>query len=385
MQDYLKNAGVILGHVICVIILLYCFANTNEIIPEESKTVHTVELPIMTPTVTVTSIPTVTPTIISSVIPEPTTEPTKLPTPEPTPTITELPTPEPTVAATATPTVTPTLTPTPTVTEIPSPVPTLEPLIDPVTERNTAKQSVQENIANGVYSEINNNGNSWWFRRKENHVPSGSGENFDISTYQGIYLDKEATEEDKVIYLTLDCGYGSDNTAILLDIFKEQNIQVTFFVTSQFIKANPDEVRRMSEEGHLVGNHSVNHLNLTTLTEEQIYSEIVDCEEAYYKLTGKQIDLFFRPPGGKYSRRTMQMTEDLGYMSVFWSIAYNDYDQYNQPGKEYVINHFETYHHNGAIALMHNDSQSNKEAMRDVILYLKEQGYRFGSLDELRK
>ena len=385
MQDYLKNAGLILGHVVCVLILLYCFANTNEIIPEEPKTVHTVELPAMTPTVTVTSIPTVTPTITTFVMPEPTTEPTKAPTPEPTPTVTEIPTPEPTIAATVTPTVTPTLTPTPTVTEIPSPVPTQEPVIDPLTERNTVKQSVQENIASGVYSEIDKTGDSWWFRRKENHVPSGSGEFFDISTYQGIYLDKDATEEDKVIYLTIDCGYGSDNTAVLLDIFKEQNVQVIFFVTSHFLKANPNEVRRMSEEGHLVGNHSVNHLNLTTLTEEQVYSEIIDCEDQYYKLTGKQIDLFFRPPGGKYSRRTMQMTEDLGYMSVFWSIAYNDYDQYNQPGKEYVINHFETYHHNGAIVLMHNDSQSNMEAMRDVILYLKEQGYRFGSLEELRK
>ena len=264
-------------------------------------------------------------------------------------------------------------------------MPTVEPTVIPIAERDVVKQKVLENIASGVYSEISNYGDGWWFRRKENHVPSGSGELFDISEYQGVYLNKEASEEDKVIYLTIDCGYGSDNTAVILDIFKEQNVQVTFFVTNHFLKANPKEVRRMSEEGHTVGNHSVNHLHLTGLTDEEIYSEIIGCEENYYKLTGKQMDLFFRPPGGDYSRRTMQITKDLGYRSVFWSIAYFDYDQSNQPGKEYVLSHFKQYHHNGAIILMHNDSESNKDAMREVILYLKDQGYRFGTLDELFK
>lgn len=359
MQEYFKNAGVMLGHAVCILILLYCFANPKELVPEEPKAIHTVELPMRVPTITATSVP--------------------------TPTINELQTPEPTIEITVTPTNMPVFTPAPTVTELPSPIITQDPEINPVAERNTVKQAVLEKIATGEYSEIDNTADDWWFRRKENHMPSGTGELFDISTYQGIYLDKEATEDDKVIYLTIDCGYGSDNTAVLLDIFKEENIRVTFFVTGYFLEANPDEVRRMSEEGHLVGNHTVNHLDLPTLTEEQLYSEIIGCEDAYYSLTGKRMDLFFRPPGGNYSRRTLQMIKDLGYTSVFWSIAYNDYDQHNQPGKEYVINHFETYHHNGAIVLMHNDSQSNKEAMREVIRYLKEQGYRFGSLEELHK
>ena len=160
-------------------------------------------------------------------------------------------------------------------------------------------------------------------------------------------------------------------------------MKVTFFVTNYFLEANPKEARRMAEEGHFVGNHSVTHPDLTTLSDADVYSEIIGCEEAYYNITGKQMDLFFRPPGGNYSRRTMQITEDLGYSSIFWSIAYFDYDQSNQPGVEYVLNHFEQYHHNGAVVLMHNDSSSNRDAMKDVILYLKQQGYRFGSLDEL--
>jgi len=363
MQEYLRNAGIFLGHVICVLILLYCFVSTNEIIPEEDKTVHVEGFPSI--------------------------EPTAAPTMTPTPTVTPLPTtpPGPTEISiqTTTPVPSVTLIPTPVMTENPSPAPTQGPALIPVAERDTVKQKVQENIAAGIYAELNNNNDSWWFRRKENHVPSGSGELFDISKYQGFYLNKEVSEEDKVIYLTIDCGYGSNNTAVFLDIFKKHDVQVTFFVTDYFLKANPKEVCRMAEEGHLVGNHSVTHSDLTGLTEEEIYSEIIGCEEAYYNLTGKDMDLFFRPPGGDYSIRTMQITKDLGYNSIFWSIAYFDYDQSNQPGKQYVLDHFEQYHHNGAIVLMHNDSRSNRDAIEDVILYLKQQGYRFGSLEELIK
>jgi len=373
MQDYLKNAGVFLGHIICVLILLYCFANPSEPVPDKQKEVHTVKVPFTSPTISATPSLTVTQF------------------PQSTPVLTAEPTSKPLIEVSATPTLEPTLTVIPTIiptivaTDNPISVPTQEPTMIPIAERDVTKQAVRENIKSGVYSELSNYSDSWWFRRKENHVPSGSGEEFDISEYQGVFLNKGVTEEDKVIYLTIDCGYGSDNTAVLLDIFKEHNVEVTFFVTSFFLEANPDEVCRMADEGHLVGNHSVTHPDLTELTDEEIYSEIIGCEEAYHKLTGKQMDLFFRPPGGDYSRRTMQITKDLGYMSVFWSIAYNDYEKNNQPGKEYVLEHFETYHHNGAIVLMHNDSDSNREAMEEVILYLKQQGYRFGSLEELRQ
>ncbi len=382
MQQFKNNLGIVLGHVICIIILVYCTIDMPNAVEEAPKAVYTVVIPNMEVT-KIPDTPTVTPAPEPTMTPTPTVTPAPEPTMTPTPTVT--PTPEPTM--TPTPTVTPapepTMTPTPTVTLTPVPIDVL-PAVS-VTERESVKQNVKEKIGTGVYSQISNHSDEWWFRRNDNHVPSGSGELFDISEYQGVYLNKEAKKEDKVIYLTIDCGYGSDNTAVFLDIFKEEEVQVTFFVTNYFLKANPNEVRRMSEEGHLVGNHSVNHLDLTTLTEEEIYSEIIGCEEAYFNLTGKQMDLFFRPPGGDYSRRTMQITKDLGYSSVFWSVAYFDYDQGNQPGKEYVINHFMQYHHNGAIVLMHNDSKSNKEAIREVIHYLKEQGYRFGSLEELKK
>lgn len=249
--------------------------------------------------------------------------------------------------------------------------------------REQQKQDALQKIEEGVYDALEKEKYSWWFVRKKNQVPSGSGAAFSMGEYDAYYRNETVDNSDKVIYMTIDCGYESSNTKDLLDIFKEHEISVLFFVTKHFIKSNPEDVQRMVAEGHLVGNHSVNHKDLTKLTQKEIYEEIIGCEEAFYDLTGRQMDLYFRPPEGTYSKQTLQITKDLGYQTIFWSIAYKDYDRENQPGKEYVIDHFKTYHHNGAIPLMHNDSDSNREAMEEVVTFLEEQGYRFGTLDEL--
>ena len=256
--------------------------------------------------------------------------------------------------------------------------------VESVSQRDVIKQQVLENISSGTYKDLENKKKTWWFRRKNNQIPSGSGEAFDMKEYQGFYLNENVENVDKVIYMTIDCGYGSSHTPLILDILKKHNMKVTFFVTKFFIDANPQYVKRMVEEGHLVGNHSVSHADLTSLSDEEVYNEIIGCEEAFFNVTGKQMDLYFRPPEGAYSKRTMQMTEDLGYKTIFWSLAYGDYDKKNQPGKEYVVEHFKAYHHNGAIPLMHNDSISNLEAMDAVVTLLEEQGYRFGTLNELK-
>ena len=325
--------------------------------------------------------PTSTPTCM------PTISPTNTPTPKQaetaTPTPTEVPqetlTPAPTVTPTSTPTIMPTNTPTPEPTNTPTPTPSEQEL------REQVKQDVLAKVQAGEYANLDGAGGSWWFRRKTGHVPSGSGEKFEIEKYDGYYRNEYVAEEDKVIYITIDCGYGSSNTAVMLDIFKKHDVKVTFFVTEFFVKANKKDLNRMLEEGHMVGNHSVSHKNFTTLTDQEIYDEIVGCEEAFYEATGQQINKYFRFPGGAYSERTMQMVQDLGYKSMFWSIAYNDYDKDNQPTVEWILNHFDTYHHNGALVLMHNDSDGNRDAMDQILTYLKEQGYRFGTLDEFGK
>ena len=399
MKKALQTAAIILGHLICIVLIIFCIANRESLFEKGEKDIQTVMKPTVitpiakedeTPSPAPTDEPTAAPT--SEPTPEPTVTPTSEPTPEPTVTPTSEPTPEPTVAPTSEPTPEPTVTPTseptpePTATPTsePTPEPTKTPIVDiSVVEREQIKNQVLINISENAYDSLNNNKYSWWFRRKDDHVPSGSGEAFDISKYQGYYLDETVTEDDKVIYMTIDCGYGSSNTPVMLDTFKKHNIKILFFVTKFFIDANPQYVKRMVEEGHMVGNHSVSHADLTSLTDEEIYEEIIGCEEAFYKVTGQQMDMYFRPPEGAYSERTLQITEDLGYKTIFWSIAYGDYDKNNQPGKDWVINHFDKYHHNGAIPLMHNDSDSNMEAMDDVLTLLEEQGYRFGTLDEL--
>lgn len=373
MLEYIKKGSIILSHTICIFVLIYSFATTQQTVREEEQTIVSIaaQNPEETPTQVILPTATVTPT----------SEPTQTPVPmeTPVPSVTEIPTetPIPEPVATVIPKETPELSPTPTVTE--TPVLT----ISPEETRAEVKNRVLQNIADNLYTTLDNKSYSWWFRRKTGHVPSGSGESFKIAEYQGFYLNTKATKEDKVVYLTLDCGYGSSNTGVILDVFKKHDIKVTFFVTGNFLKACPEYVKRMVEEGHAVANHSVSHADLTELTEEEIYREIVGCEDAFYKITGTQMAPYFRPPEGAYSKRTMQITQDLGYKTIFWSLAYNDYNKNNQPGAEYVLDHFTTYHHNGAVPLMHNDSDSNMEAMDEVISFLKEQGYRFGTLDEL--
>ncbi|MBP3577552.1 MAG: polysaccharide deacetylase family protein [Lachnospiraceae bacterium] len=392
MSVYIKKTSVVLGHIVCIFILIYSFATNREVVKgeqftEQEQFVTQVPTQIPESTLTPTIVPTETLIPMPSSISKPTI--TLMPTVSPEPVVTLTPTEIPEPIATLTPTETPKPIATLAPTETPEPTATLTPTVTPIPvvnqeeTREEVKAGVLKKITENDYASLDNKSDNWWFRRKTNHVPSGSGEFFKITEYQGFYLNTAATEEDKVVYLTLDCGYGSSNTGVILDVFKKHEIKATFFVTGNYLKACPEEVKRMVAEGHSVGNHSVSHADLTKLTDEEIYREIIGCEEKFYEITGTQMAPYFRPPEGAYSKRTMQITEDLGYKTIFWSIAYNDYDKKNQPGKEYVLNHFETYHHNGAIPLMHNDSDSNMEAMDEVISFLKEQGYRFGILDEL--
>ena len=133
----------------------------------------------------------------------------------------------------------------------------------------------------------------------------------------------------------------------------------------------------------MVGNHTTTHPSMPDLSIDELKKEITECADYMYEQTGYEMDPYLRPPMGEYSERTLKLTQDMGYQSIFWSIAYKDYDAENQPGKQYVIDHFATYHHNGAIPLIHNTSQSNMEALDEVLTLLEEAGYRFGTLDEL--
>lgn len=229
-------------------------------------------------------------------------------------------------------------------------------------------------------SQLSNVLQSWSFRRNTDHAPVIGYTDSDLSKYGAYYL---GDTDEKVMYLTFDEGYENGFTPTLLDILKENDVQAAFFVTLPFMRNNPELVIRMKEEGHIVANHSVTHPSFPELTDEEVIQELRETAAYYESLTGEEMAPFFRPPMGEYSDRTLYLTRREGYRTIFWSIAYRDWVVDDQPGKDYVYQHFLDNHHPGAIPLVHAVSSSNTEALDEVIKAMKAEGYRFGSLYEL--
>lgn len=234
------------------------------------------------------------------------------------------------------------------------------------------------------YYDYSNSKLAWYMIRKDNHEPTGCDDTIDIYKYGGYHIDKGATKDKKVMYLTFDCGYENGYTSQILDVLKEQNVPACFFVTQTYIRDNPELVKRMKEEGHQVGNHTITHPSMPSKSYEEIINELEGCATYMAETTGYNMDPYLRPPMGEYSERTLKLSQDLGYKTIFWSITYLDFDVNKQPGVDYVINHFEKYHHSGAIILMHNVSASNADALGTVLVNMKNKGYGFASLNELK-
>ena len=230
------------------------------------------------------------------------------------------------------------------------------------------------------YEAFDNKLCAWWFKRNDNHEKSDCQKDFDILAYNAHFTVPVA---EKRIFITFDCGYENGFTADILDVLKQENVPAAFFVTQTFIRDNVELVKRMKEEGHLVCNHTVTHPSMPSKSIAEQKEEILKCENYMREATGYDMDLFFRPPRGEYSERTLQLAKDLGYTTIFWSMAYLDYDVDNQPSAEHVVEHFSRYHHPGAIPLIHNVSKANHDAIERVIELLKREGYSFGNLYEL--
>lgn len=251
-------------------------------------------------------------------------------------------------------------------------------------EENQVQESpLRTSLPEGVnYDALPNKKNAWWFIRNKEHQPSGCDGSIDVKKYNAYYL---GNTKEKVIYFTFDCGYDNGYTEKMLDVLKKHNAKACFFVTQTYIRDYPEIVKRMKEEGHLVGNHTVTHQSQPSLSTEVIENELATCSSYMKEATGYDMDPFFRPPMGEYSERTLQITKDMGYRTVFWSIAYLDYEVNNQPGSDYVEEHFRTYYHNGAIPLMHNISSANYNALDGILTFLEKEGFRFGTLYELEE
>lgn len=222
---------------------------------------------------------------------------------------------------------------------------------------------------------------NWYFMLNNGTVsPPKESASF-IEKYDTYYV---GNSDKKEIYLTFDEGYENGYTSKILDVLKSNNVPAAFFVVKPYITSNPDLIKRMDSEGHLVCNHSSHHPSMAKITDSAKFkSEFDEVNDAYKSLTGKDMPKYFRPPMGKYSEKSLSETKNLGYKSIFWSFAYKDWIPDEQPSHEYAKKKILSKVHNGEIMLLHAVSKTNTEILDDVIKELKSQGYEFKSLNDL--
>ena len=211
--------------------------------------------------------------------------------------------------------------------------------------------------------------------------PAGNATAEELAAYDAVYLG-DPTE--KVLYLTFDAGYENGHTAAILDVLKQHEAPAAFFVVGTYIEQTPELVRRMASEGHIVGNHTWHHWDMDKIGDRATFEkELADVAAAYETATGKEMPRYYRPPRGVYAERNLEMAKALGYKTVFWSLAYVDWKQDEQPTREEAFDKLLTRVHNGAVVLLHSTSATNAEILDELLTKWEEMGFRFAGLDEL--
>ena len=222
-------------------------------------------------------------------------------------------------------------------------------------------------------------GGNWGLRFSDNGgTPVGNASADFLKQYNAAYV---GNTDEKVIYLTFDAGYDNGYTAPILDVLKKHGVSVTFFVVGNFIDSQPDLIKRMVNEGHIVGNHTYHHPDMSAIgAREEFEKELTLLEQKYQDVTGEKMQKVYRPPQGKYSEQNLKMAAELGYKTYFWSLAYVDWYVDQQPTKDEAFSKLLPRVHNGAIVLLHSTSRTNCEILDELLTKWKEMGYTFGSL-----
>ena len=217
--------------------------------------------------------------------------------------------------------------------------------------------------------------------RQEGAPPIGTAGKDQLAQYDAAYIGNTG---EKVLYLTFDAGYENGCTEKILDVLKKQEVKAAFFLVGNYMERNADLVRRMAEEGHTVGNHTMHHPDMSTITDKAAFSrELQDLESLYKETTGRELPKFYRPPQGIYSEENLKMAQELGYQTLFWSLAYVDWNNDAQPTKEQAFAKLLPRTHPGAVILLHSTSRTNAEILDELLTKWKEEGYRFGTVEEL--
>jgi peptidoglycan-N-acetylmuramic acid deacetylase len=223
----------------------------------------------------------------------------------------------------------------------------------------------------------------WGIRRNDNHEQPDLGANNKriLEKYEGICMGNASKP---YVYLTFDEGYEAGYTEKFLEVLKKNEVSATFFITAHYVNTQPELVKKMIDNGHIIGNHTVNHKSMPDLTDEQIKSEVMNLHTTIYEKYGYEMK-YIRPPKGEYSERTVNFTNTLGYKTVMWSFAYDDWDEKKQGREEYAKEKILKNIHNGAVILLHGNSKDNVNVLDYCIKEIKKMGYEFKSLDEFER
>jgi peptidoglycan-N-acetylmuramic acid deacetylase len=223
---------------------------------------------------------------------------------------------------------------------------------------------------------------NWGLSFQENGKPPAGNASADfLKQYNAYFIG--ATDR-KVIYLTFDAGFENGYTSSILDTLKKHKVKATFFLVGNYLKTSPDLVKRMVSEGHIVGNHTYSHPDMSKISNlESFQKEMTEVEDMYLKITGTKMQKFYRPPQGKYSVNNLKQANELGYKTVFWSLAYVDWYQDKQPSRQQAFDKLLPRIHPGAIILLHSTSKTNAEILDELLTKWESAGYQFGTLSDL--
>ena len=224
---------------------------------------------------------------------------------------------------------------------------------------------------------------SWYFKpREDGRQPVVADNATFLSQYDNVrYL---GSPDSKDLFLTFDVGYENGNTEKILDILKEKKVPAAFFVTGHYVESNPDLIKRMEAEGHLVCNHTLNHKDLSAISSpEELAAEVDGLAAKYREIVGKEMPKYLRPPEGKYCERMLKIADQEGYTVVFWSFAYKDWLNDEQPDASAAMEKILKRTHPGAVLLLHSNSATNAQILGDVIDKWQADGYTLKSLDNL--
>ncbi|PYZ97038.1 delta-lactam-biosynthetic de-N-acetylase [Alteribacter lacisalsi] len=223
---------------------------------------------------------------------------------------------------------------------------------------------------------------NWNFKPKENNEPPTTEPHYEqlLEKYGGFYIGDTSKKD---IYLTFDNGYENGYTQKVLDVLKEKQVPAAFFVTGHYMDTERELIKRMVEEGHIVGNHSYHHPSLPEVDDARLKRELENLKNLYTEVTGDSQMQYLRPPRGTFSEKSLALSQQFGYTNVFWSFAYVDWEVNRQKGWQHAYDSIMRRIHPGAVMLLHSVSSDNAEALPKVIDDLRAKGYEFKSLDHL--